>query len=357
MRIRRYMDLLQEYKGESHGYSEDQDIFVEFNMYPPKQYPALMRLGEAIAANHYKAVFVDMPRSTDFAGLSERESSLLQIWQTLEAFRIRLVDVSADPDELLSKRLIEHFGEDARYLAHGLHRGHDYVAYFPASAADIAEAAFEMESNWEDWRRNEAVVDAIEHRTSCLARDNPYASGHGPWISDPLGHMLLEKKWKRQREEFDARRKTGETLYLCSPDGTPKLVDEGHFWGSATVRTAESLTKAEARLAEFGFSKAVDGQIVSFQRSVGELVLFADPREEGKIKIAAYRPVPLKGKQKKQKYETVGTDVSIPDRWWTKNTAARFEDFLARTISSGWQMHPLGGHQTKRERYEAGKQS
>jgi hypothetical protein len=46
MRIDRHIDLLREYKDAHHAYSEDEDIYVEFNLYPPKEYPALMRLGE-----------------------------------------------------------------------------------------------------------------------------------------------------------------------------------------------------------------------------------------------------------------------------------------------------------------------
>jgi hypothetical protein len=122
MRIRRYMDLLREYKSENHSYNEDEDIFVEFNLYPPKQYPALM-LGEAIANHRYEAVFVDIARPIDSSRLSEREHSLLQIWNILKSLPTRLIDVSDDPDNLLATRLAKSFRDDARVLCGSTPKG------------------------------------------------------------------------------------------------------------------------------------------------------------------------------------------------------------------------------------------
>jgi hypothetical protein len=67
----------------------------------------------------------------------------------------------------------------------------------------------------------------------------------------------------------------------------------------------------------------VEGQIVSFQRKFEGLVLFADPREEGRIRMNAYRVLLPTGKRKKSTYKLLGSSMTIPDHWWTKNPGAK----------------------------------
>src|SRR5262249_55972472 len=156
--------------------------------------------------------------------------------------------------------------------------------------------------------------DVVRRRRDGLEHENPYRSGSEPWLPDTLWNVFCRYELKDREDEQAARRAAGEVLFRIEPDGRPLLLEE-HL-GRGSERSPESLSVAEQRIAQFGFEKCVEGQVVSFRLDSPPFVLFADPRQEGKIEIAAYRLELPKRKRGKPKWCRAGGTMSILDSWW-----------------------------------------
>jgi len=87
------------------------------------------------------------------------------------------------------------------------------------------------------------------------------------------------------------RRKT-EMMYRVSPGNEPKLLDEGcNSWSPA--RSPEQLIFAEERLKSLGFQSLTDNNIRTWTDEQGDYVVYADPRQAGRIEFEVWRkPLP-----------------------------------------------------------------
>jgi hypothetical protein len=198
---------------------------------------------------------------------------------------------------------------------------HDIVCFFPALAARIVDAVF---------MRDDDNADLVRRRVERLELENPYSAGNEPWLPETIWSVFRRYEQKDREDAEAARRKAGETLFRVEPDGKALLIDEHPF--SQAPRTAESLAKAEDRLAGFGFEKARDGQVVSFRRDYPPFVLLADPRQEGKIEVEAYQLEPPEAQRGKPQWRRVGSTMSIPDFWWRCDPAKKFAAYLSKHI-------------------------
>ncbi len=101
----------------------------------------------------------------------------------------------------------------------------------------------------------------------------------------------FEEAEEAARRLEEGRRGT-ERLYLIAPWSAPRPLDEGPAFGGRSPRGSESLKAAERRLADLGFRTEVDGAVVSYRFVRDDLVVFADPRAEGRIDLER---IPLGG--------------------------------------------------------------
>src|SRR5215469_523154 len=103
MRIRRYMDLLNQENHVKYHANDTDHVYVDFNYLGSGQFPALMRLGEAIGQKVYRAVFADF--HGPYGSPTERESLVFSARHILEQLPIEFIDVNDDPKGVLKKRL------------------------------------------------------------------------------------------------------------------------------------------------------------------------------------------------------------------------------------------------------------
>jgi hypothetical protein len=322
MRIRRYMGLLHELRGQHHHFSEADDIYVDFNFEGTWQFPSLMRLGEAVGRHQYKAIFTDLPGGAG-PGSSNRDSALPRLMYSLKAFPVELINVRLDPYGVLAeraKRTSEHW---ERHIVDELSNpGHDILCFFPGLAADVLRAAF-----FPDWEERDS---AVSQRIGIISDEHPYRAGAVPDFSERLVSHYYDIEEKNRQEQAKERRAAGETLYCIDPTRQPVLIEE-RTWGNEPVRSSESLAAAEARVISFGFHKQIDGAIVSLLLEKKPFTLFADIRVEGKITVEVFRLEEPKGNRKKPRWTAVyGGGMTILDTWWKSDASRRFDEFAAK---------------------------
>ena len=104
---------------------------------------------------------------------------------------------------------------------------------------------------------------------------------------------------KENKQRILQQRRETETLYKSGPFSAPELIDEGYQFYFASPRTPEGLMWAENRLKELGFSKVIEGNVVSMVAENVSHVIYADYRKEGSISCCAWKkPLPQKATAK-----------------------------------------------------------
>lgn len=353
MRIRRYMDLLREFRGARHHYSEAHDIYVDFNFTGSGDFPGLMRLGEAIGQHRYRAVFVDFAGMSSYTGTSPRDTAYNRAMHTLRSLPVPLIDVSDDPEGVLLQRLKERFPHLGEHVLLQMDDGaHDFFCYFPGLAAEIARAIF---YRYDEPCGMETVGNEIRRRIDLVREENPYRAGSEPWISDTLMRFYWEREKARQKEEAEQRRVAGKMQFRVDPRSVPKPMEEG-LWRQAGSRDLEGIAAAEKRLLDFGFQKVTDGTAVAFIYPFRDLTLYADPREAGRISVTAYRLDPGKGRHPKPRWVPVGHPQTILDTWWKADPAEQFLAFVEKQFpedSNSEAAHRFRRHRRKGDAEQA----
>jgi hypothetical protein len=135
---------------------------------------------------------------------------------------------------------------------------------------------------------------------------------------------------KEQREQAakDARRTT-EILW-CVDQDEPKLKDEGLFLISSLrdLRDDESLAFAEERLARLGFNLSIEGNARSYTQETGDYVVYADPRERGRIEFRAFSK-----KKLTRRFGSAGSGFNLQESWQNdlpRKSKAKLDEAVSR---------------------------
>ncbi|HEY4212200.1 MAG TPA: hypothetical protein VGM84_12010 [Steroidobacteraceae bacterium] len=208
------------------------------------------------------------------------------------------------------------------------------IRLMPETVQEILDSYYQCTSRIEFHHWKSKVIDELVELASPLPRHTPYDTDRAlcplcggsaenfyqstQGFSLPLGlHRHLEgwgrthqcdvtaaafalgREWARdkfheseqqQRTEAAANlatRKATETLYQIGPHSEPELMGGEYQW--RPVRTHESLLWAEGRLEELGFKKTVQGRVTSYTQEHTGVIVYADPREDGRIEFLVYR--------------------------------------------------------------------
>lgn len=141
-------------------------------------------------------------------------------------------------------------------------------------------------------------------------------------LSQVIG--LAEDHWRPQVAEAESRERASlevekerrreiEDLYLTGPGAEPKLRDEFLFGDRS--RDDESLGWAKDRLRQLGFTESRVGRVRQFTKEFGELVVFADPREVGKLNFSVYRKEQVERPKKRRHWTPDHASFHVLDSW------------------------------------------
>ena len=106
-------------------------------------------------------------------------------------------------------------------------------------------------------------------------------------VDDKLHEMFDEEdraKTDEQKSLKDERMAT-EILYKKGPESEPTLVDDLFH---SKCKSYEELILAEEKIEKFGFTTAISDRVKSYTRDYGDSVVYADPREKGRITFYVY---------------------------------------------------------------------
>lgn len=97
----------------------------------------------------------------------------------------------------------------------------------------------------------------------------------------------LEARERAAREAEKEARRQREDVFRTDPRSAPQLRDED-LWG-AEPRDNDSLAWAIQRLRQLGFVEQRDGRVRQFTKEYGDVVVYADPREMGRLNFSVFR--------------------------------------------------------------------
>jgi hypothetical protein len=100
----------------------------------------------------------------------------------------------------------------------------DFLAFFPALAAEIAQHILDEEDDLYG-SRLERVFARLRH----LAKENPYSAGQYPFLEDRLQRRIWERTKQIEEEEQARRRNDGEQIFRLGPEHPGVLLDEGLY--------------------------------------------------------------------------------------------------------------------------------
>ncbi|ADO71712.1 hypothetical protein [Stigmatella aurantiaca] len=299
-RIQRYIRLLPMKERRDIPLPAD-EVFVDIN-YPRKTvieardgFPALKQLVAAIRSKRISHVFVDIvPPNGPQLGVEWNPDALSKSG----AIVINVVD---DEHRLLHP-VLERYGASPQELLiwSGAADSEDMVTFFPVLAGRIMQRlVFDQEER--------EIPYALSRKIEQLCDESPYGGGNFPTISSITENRLVRRKWE-QSEKIKSRRSQEEVLLRLSPRSDEKavLLDEVLF---DKPRTNEQWIWAEERLKNLGFEKKVEDRRMSFIRRVGNHLVYADPRSEGRIHFKIYEM------SKNGKAVQSASTFMLPDKW------------------------------------------
>jgi hypothetical protein len=118
----------------------------------------------------------------------------------------------------------------------------------------------------------------------------------------------------------EAERRSAEPAFVVQPGGEPQPLSDRLV--VRHPRDTLELGAADARLAEMGFTKETDGNVVTFRLKMEWVEVLADPRRNGRLDFVAWRAA--SGKQAR---------FYIPDTWPTPR--AKLQARLERLAFAG----------------------
>ena len=115
------------------------------------------------------------------------------------------------------------------------------------------------------------------------------------------------------KEALKQQRLQVEDLFRTSPGGTAYLLDE-HVFGTEP-RDNASISWALDRLKQLGFTEVLDGQIRQYIRDYGDIVVFADPRQRGRLEFAVYRKEQVEKPKSRRRWSPDYQSFHLQDSW------------------------------------------
>ncbi len=97
-----------------------------------------------------------------------------------------------------------------------------------------------------------------------------------------------EAEETEKMRQMEARRKT-DRLYQIHPFDPPHLVDEGYSSWFGKCRTGDQLSWAEARAVSLGFTRHIEGNVMTLKIEENEYIVYADVRIEKKIRFFVFK--------------------------------------------------------------------
>jgi hypothetical protein len=151
-------------------------------------------------------------------------------------------------------------------------------------------------------------------------------------LAHDWGHQEFHEAERRQEAEARAKvaeRKATETLYQTGPNQEPELLGAQYQW--RPVRDQKSLARAEERLEELGFKKTLQERVVSYTQEHPDAIVYADPREEGRIEFLVYRHPPPPRKSRRQPDFRPRPSFTLMDGW-KHDLQKKYSDRLAQAL-------------------------
>lgn len=153
---------------------------------------------------------------------------------------------------------------------------------------------------------------------------------------------LAASYWRPRVEEAEAQeraaaealkgeRRKSEQQFRVDPYGGPELLDEG--FSSKGFRDHDSLVWAVDRLTELGFVEARDGLVRQFSKDYGTFVVYADPRQKGRIHFGVYRREQVEMPKSRRRWSPHHADFQILDSW-RKDLPSKFEQRVQNAATS-----------------------
>lgn len=149
--------------------------------------------------------------------------------------------------------------------------------------------------------------DADDPR-NCVVMNVIHRIAQGCWDIEFKAH---EREDRRRDASTESARKHGTMLYQVHPYERPKLAKDVSIWRKP--RTAARLVWAENRLTELGFETATENNVRSYILKRPDVIVYADPLEEGLIAFYVAKAPLLQGRPSRE-----GLYVSrfhLQDRW------------------------------------------
>jgi len=325
-RVLRYRDHLLDEGGER---IDLLTICIDLNV--PRAYstteedfPGLAQLLRTIAEGKVHTVLVDV------ANWDEVERYGFDYGMgLLRGSGARVINVLSPDDRMVENALLRRFGDDARLLFPDGGAG-EFLALFPSLAASIIQEFLQLYVYAGD--RSAPSMGRLLTALGDLGRENPWArsAGRVPVFSAGAWNRFADVSGQKQEREMAERRLT-EPLFRVQPDQSALLLDE-HLGEEA--RSSAALEWAIHRLVEdLQFDRRVEGRTQSFQRTVGDVHVWADPRRRGRIDFQMFRPsagVKEGGRRSRAKAAVWVGHFYIMDAWEAKLE----ERFLARVAKS-----------------------
>lgn len=114
-----------------------------------------------------------------------------------------------------------------------------------------------------------------------------------------------------EKKEITNKRMATEVLYKIGPESDPILIDDLFH---SKCRDNEELQFAEERIVKLGFTITNDDRVKSYSLDYGDVVVYADPRQQGRITFYVYI-AKWEVAKKKKSARRPRQDFYIPDTW------------------------------------------
>jgi len=174
--------------------------------------------------------------------------------------------------------------------------------------------------------RKHLLGEGNAHECDILAPVRELAEGHWrPRVEE------AEARERSAKEAAKERRRQTEEQFRVEPSGTPKLRDE--LYGSE-ARDDESLAWAINRLSQLGFVETRDGIVRQFTKDCGSVIIFADPRERGRINFDVYRREQVEKPKSRRRRTPHHSSFHLLDSW--RNELPGNSSSGCRTHSARW---------------------
>jgi hypothetical protein len=266
---------------------------------------SLRRLLQEIRAKKYSHVVLNIESGSFPAEQHDWiERSLAAVGATVCNIAYEVGPLTAHLAERYGKSLAER----AAAWAVGTDDAAEVLALFPGVVASVVGAIFD---EWD--LRGDTSLARFKAISEGIGEENPYRQDLVPWSTARRVRRLLDEH-HRDEETQRQRRRAVETIYKLGPDHTGVLGDDFSSLFHDGVRSPESLAWAKGRLCrDLGFAMVTEGQAVSFRRTLGDVVLFGDPRALGHISFYAYRAVSKM--PTRHTSSSIWPAFKIPDGW------------------------------------------